>query len=161
LLAFGGALVGSPAGPAARESGARIGRIVASNVYLLAKPAASVAELTAAMSRLQQPQPIDACCDGAWRVHFAAWLERPVGEDTLELRFYTAPGGDAREASPPAPMFSATVPVEPGSATVFVNDFVVSKDQGFTSKRKYQVALWRTRGLDGGIELATGNFILE
>jgi hypothetical protein len=154
------AFVGSLSLAAARdEAGGRPGLIVASNVYLFAGRTDSVAALVDAMSRLKQPQPISGCCEGAWRMHFAAWLERRPGETTLELRFdpATTPGGETK----PTPLFSTTVPVDAASATVFVNDFVISRDQGFVAGNKYDVSLWRTSGLDRSAPLAKGSFILE
>ena len=155
------AVVGSLSLAAARdEAGGRTGLIVASNVYLFAGPVDSVATLIDAMGRLKQPQAIRACCEGAWRVHFAAALPRRPGEATLELRFdspSTSPGSEDQRT----PLFATTVPVDPGSAAVFVNDFVISTDQGFVAGNKYDVSLWRTSGLDRSAPLATGSFILE
>jgi len=139
-------------------AGAHTGLIVASNVYLFATPFDSPAALVEAMKRLQQPQVIGACCGGAWRVHFAALLERPSGEDTLNLAFddvSTSAGSEQRIR-----VFSSAIPVEPGEATVFVNDFVISKDQGFIAGHQYEVSLWPPAGSDRKV-LARGRFTLN
>lgn len=154
------AFVGSLTLASARDdAGPRTGLIVASNVYLFAGPGDSVAKLVDTMGRLKQPQAIRACCENAWRIHFAAVLPRRPGEATLELRFDAAspPGAEDRRT----PVFSTTVPVDPASVTVLVNDFVISIDQGFLAGNKYDVSLWRTSGLDRSAPLATGSFILE
>lgn len=154
------AFVGSLSLASARdEGGPRTGLIVASNVYLFAGRVDSVDKLVDAMSRLKQPQAIRACCEGAWRIHFAAVLERRSGEATLELRF--DPASSPAADDPRTPVFSTTVPVDAGSATVLVNDFVISRDQGFVAGQKYEVSLWRTSGLDRSAPLATGSFVLE
>jgi hypothetical protein len=142
------------------EGGARPGLIVASNVYLFPAPVDSVATLAAAMNRLQQPQAIRACCEGAWRIHFAAWLERRPGESTLELRFDLAGAAGSDGGGQRPPIFSTTVPVDPASTTAFVNDFVISKEQGFVAGSRYEVSLRRTSGLDSST-LAKGSFVLE
>jgi hypothetical protein len=137
---------------------AHTGLIVASNVYLFATPFDSPAALVEAMKRLQQPQIIGACCGGAWRVHFAALLERPSGEDTLNLAFddVSTSGGSEQRIR----VFSSAIPVGPGEATVFVNDFVISKDQGFIAGHQYEVSLWPPAGADRKV-LARGRFTLN
>jgi hypothetical protein len=57
--------------------------------------------LVEAMTRLQQPRPVNACCGGAWRVHFAVQLERPSGAETLDLEFYDVSISDPSEAARP------------------------------------------------------------
>ena len=84
MLAPGLSLAAKPA----PDHAPKTGLIVASSMFLVATPFDSAVTLVAAMTRLQQPQPVTASCGGAWRVHFAVQLERPSGEETLELEFY-------------------------------------------------------------------------
>jgi hypothetical protein len=155
--ALAAASAATPVSP--RDNGAlRSGTIVASNVYLLASPADSPAALIAAMRRLQQPQPILSFSAGAWRIHFAAWLERATGETSLELRFDAMPAAGRNQ--PPARVFSSAVPVDPASTTVVVNDFVISDEQGFAAGGSYEVSLWRVGSAEAKA-LAKGSFILE
>jgi hypothetical protein len=159
VIAIAMAAALSGAGAASRDDGAEPrGLIVASNVYLRKTPVDSPATLMAAMRRLQQPQDIRSFADGAWRVHFAAVLERAPGETTLELRFDSMPGQGSVES--PARVFSTTVPVDPAGTTVFVNDFVISNEMGFSAGSKYEVSLWRAGAADAGA-LAKGSFLLE
>ena len=81
MLAPGLSLAAKPA----PDHAPKTGLIVASSMFLVATPFDSAVTLAAAMTRLQQPQPVTASCGGAWRVHFAVQLERPSGEETLEL----------------------------------------------------------------------------
>jgi hypothetical protein len=159
VIAIAMAAALSGAGAESRDDGAEPrGLIVASNVYLHKTSVDSPATLMAAMRRLRQPQDIRSFSDGAWRVHFAAVLESAPGEPTLELRFDSIP--DQGSVEPPARVFSSTVPVEPSSTTVFVNDFVVSNEMGFAAGNKYEVSLRRTGAAEAGA-LAKGTFLLE
>src|SRR5262245_23024636 len=78
------------------------GRIVASDVSIEV-PVSSLQSddgLAAALGGAEQhPRAIAGCCDGAWRVHLAAVLERPAESDTLSLAF--------RDKGAPDPMFSS------------------------------------------------------
>jgi hypothetical protein len=141
----------------ARRSGAHAGVIVASNVYLQGEPFDSLATLSEAMDRLGQPQPISACCGGAWRVHFAALLERPIDDATLDLEFVDVRA--AAEPAPPRQVFSSPVAVRPGQTTIFVDDFVITAAQGFAAGHEYEVSLRRSGGTDRAA-LASGKFTL-
>jgi hypothetical protein len=148
----------SGAGAARTPNGARTGLIVASNVYLLAEPFDSEASLVEAMDRLNQPQPISVCCGGAWRVHFAALLERPTGDDTLNLEFRDVSSLDGPE--PRSAVFSSAIATRSRQMTIFVNDFVITKEQGFAAGHEYEVSLWRPAGSDRNA-LAKGRFSLK
>jgi len=67
----------SLAAKSAPDHGPRTGLVVASNINLVPTQFESAVTLIEAMTRLQQLGPINACCGGAWRVHFAVQLERP------------------------------------------------------------------------------------
>ena len=147
----------SLAAVSARTHAPKTGIIVASTVYLIATPFDSVATLVEAMTRLQQPQAIRACCGGAWRVHFAVQLEQPSGEETLELEFYDAASSNSSRGR--VPMFCAEIATHPGDTTIFVNDFVISTDLDFAAGHEYEVSLSRpTRS--GQKALAMGRFTL-
>ncbi len=124
----------SLAAESARDHAPKTGLIVASSVYLVATPFDSAVTLVEAMTRLQQPRPASACCGGAWRVHFAVQLERPSGEETLELEFYDVASSDSSERR--ARMFSSEIATDPGDTTIFVNDFVISTDLGFAARAR-------------------------
>jgi hypothetical protein len=147
----------SPAAASARTHTPKTGIIVASGVYLIATPFDSAATLVEAMTRLQQPQAIGACWGGAWRVHFAVQLERPSGEETLELAFYDVASSNSSERR--ARMFSSEIATHPGDTTIFVNDFVISTDLGFAGGHEYEVSLSRPAG-SGQTALAMGRFTL-
>ena len=119
----------------------KTGLIVASSMFLVATPFDSAVTLVAAMTRLQQPQPVTASCGGAWRVHFAVQLERPSGEETLELEFY-----DVSISAPAAGrtrMFFSEIATHRGDTTIFVNDFVIATDLGFAAGHEYEVSVRR------------------
>jgi hypothetical protein len=150
-------LPSSSAASSRNRQGAHLGLIVASNVYLSAEPFESVAALADAMQRLRQPQPIRACCGGAWRVHFAAQLERPVDDAVLELEFVDVSRVGQSELR--RRVFSSVVAGRPGQPTVFVEDFVITAAQGFAAHHNYEVSLWRRVGTTR-IPLAKGRFVL-
>jgi len=149
----------SQATPPARDLGApRTGLIVASDVYLRAATYDSAVTFAEAMNHLPSGRPIRASCSGAWRVHFAAQMEQPVGEETLDLRLY-----DLSNADRPGQrirMLSSSIPVHAGDTTIFVNDFVISKDLGFVAGHKYEVSLWTGAGAERSA-LAKGTFTLK
>jgi hypothetical protein len=147
-------------GGTASGSGAHTGVIVTSDVYLLATPFDSAATLVDAINRLQQPQAISASCGGAWRLHFAALLARPPGEGMLDLEFDDTSSSSSVRTEQRTRVFSSAVPVRSGDATVFVNDFVISKDLGFAAGHRYEVSLWRAPGSDRQA-LAKGTFTLK
>jgi hypothetical protein len=159
---FGAAILAtslSLASASARErDGAHPGLIVASSVYLFETPFDSAATLVRAMTHLQQPQVIGACCNGAWRVHFAAQLEQPAAEESLDLRIddVSRSGRSRRRIR----VFSSDIPVHPGQVTVFMNDFVISTDMGFAAGHAYEVSLWRPAE-SGRKMLAKGSFTLK
>ena len=149
----------SQATPAAPDLGTtRTGLIVTSDVFLREAPYDSALTFAEAMNRLSPAGSIGAYCSGSWRVHFAAQIEQPLGEETLDLRFYDLstlgrPGQRIR-------VLSSSIPVHPGDTTIFVNDFVISKDLGFVSGHKYEVSLWR-RAAPERTALAKGTFGLK
>ena len=148
------------AGASGRDrGGTHTGLIVASDVYLRATPFASAETLVEAMSRLRPPQPIGTCCGGAWRVHFAALLERPPGDQTLDLVFYDLPAVGRPGAR--IRVFSSAIPVSPDETTIIIDDFVISKDLGFVAGHRYEVSLWRRAGAADPSPLATGIFTLR
>ena len=57
-------------------------------------------------------------------------------------------------------VLSSSVPVQTGDKTIFVNDFVISKDLGFVAGHKYEVSLWLPSET-GRIALAKGAFTLK
>jgi hypothetical protein len=133
------------------------GRIVTSDVAIAAPVDSSpdsVAELVATLKRFEQTEPIAACCDGAWRVHFAAVLDRPARQDVLVLAFHDKDGARAD------PVFSTEVSVKREQPVVVLNDFVISNDLGFLAGHKYAVTLARHRGADREV-LARGTFMLK
>jgi hypothetical protein len=140
------------------DRGPRTGLIVASSVYLLATPFDSAALLVEAMTRLRQPQPVKACCGGAWRVHFAVQLERPSGAETLDLEFYDVSISDPSERR--ARMFCSEIATNPGDMTIFVNDFVIFTDLGFAAGHEYEVLVRRPSD-SGPRTLAIGRFTLS
>jgi hypothetical protein len=140
------------------ERAPKAGVIVASSMHLVATPFDSAVTLVAAMTRLQQPQPVTASCGGAWRVHFAVQLERPSGEETLELEFF-----DLSIAAPSegrTRMFSSEIATHRGDTTIFVNDFVISTDLGFAAGHEYEISVRRPTG-SGRRTLARGRFTLR
>jgi hypothetical protein len=132
--------------------------IVASDVYLLATPSESAATIVEAMSRMHQPQAIGGCCGGAWRVHFAALLQGPSGEETLDLEFYEVSSSGRPERR--THVFSSQVTAGPADTTISIDDFVISTDLGFPAGHKYEVSLWRPVGSNRNA-LAEGFFTLE
>jgi hypothetical protein len=151
-------LSSSDARPARADKGARVGLVVASDVHLLPQSFASVAGLQEAMDRLRQPQPIRSCCGGAWRIHFAALLDRPAATDALDLEFLDVSSPDRSEAR--RRVFSSSIAVVPGQVTVFVDDFVITQDEGFASGHDYEVFVRRPAGSDR-TALAKGRFTLK
>jgi hypothetical protein len=143
---------------AKERNGAHTGLIVASSVYLFETPFDSAATLVRAMTHLRQPQVIGAYCNGAWRVHFAAQLEQPGGEETLDLQIddVSRSGRSRRRIR----VFSSDIPVHPGQMTLFMNDFVISNEMGFAAGHAYEVSLWRPAEA-GRTVLAKGSFTLK
>jgi len=127
-------------------------------MFLVATPFDSVVMLVAAMTRLQQPQPVTASCGGAWRVHFVVQLERPSGEETLELEFHDVSISVPAEGR--TRMFSSEIATHRGDTTIFVNDFVISTDLGFAGGHEYEVTARRPTGA-GRRALAKGRFTLR
>jgi hypothetical protein len=147
----------SLAAKSAPDHGPRTGLVVASNINLVPTQFESAVTLIEAMTRLQQLGPINACCGGAWRVHFAVQLERPSGEATLDLEFFDLSISDPSERR--IRMFSAEIQTNPGDTTIFVNDFVISTDLDFVAGHEYEVLVQRPSGI-GRRTLAKGRFTL-
>ena len=154
MLAPGLSLAAKPA----PDHAPKTGLIVASSMFLVATPFDSAVTLVAAMTRLQQPQPVTASCGGAWRVHFVVQLQRPSGEETLELEFYDVSISVPAEAR--TRMFSSEIATHRGDTTIFVNDFVISTDLGFAAGHEYEVSVRRPTG-GGRRALAKGRFTLR
>jgi hypothetical protein len=142
----------------ASDRAPRTGLIVASSMFLVATPFDSAVTLAAAMTRLQQPQPVTTSCGGAWRVHFAVQLERPSGEETLELEFYDVSISGPVEGR--TRMFCSEIATHRGDTTIFVNDFVISTDLGFAAGHEYEVSVRRPTG-SSRRALAKGRFTLR
>jgi hypothetical protein len=136
----------------------KTGLIVASSMFLVATPFDSAVTLVAAMTRLQQPQPVTASCGGAWRVHFVVQLQRPSGEETLALEFHDVSISVPAEAR--TRMFASEIAIHRGDTTIFVNDFVISMDLGFVAGHEYEVSARRPTGA-GRPALAKGRFTLR
>jgi hypothetical protein len=152
ILALGGLSSAWAYGPADNE--AYRGRIIASEVSIAEAvgSSASVEELVQSLRRLEL-DAIEPCCDGAWRFHLAALLDRPAGDDVLVLSFHDK-GGERRQ------IFSTEVPVKTNQWLVVVPDLVVTKDLGFQTGQTYTATLSRSHGAEREV-LARGTFRLK
>jgi hypothetical protein len=135
------------------ERGTSKGRIFVSDVPIQGPPNSldSVAEVVATLNKLRLQQEIAGCCDGSWRIHFAALLDHPAGGDTLVLAFQDRDGAHGKD------LFSTQIPVTPKQTFILMNDFVISRELGFRAGHTYGVTLSRLRGSD---ILARGDFSL-
>jgi len=118
------------------------GRIIVSDVPIegAGESADSAAELVAALSKMRVEREIAGCCDGSWRIHFAALLDRAPGGDALVLAFQDKDGTHGKD------VFSTEIAVTPKQTFILMNDFVLSRDLGFRAGHTYGVTLSRVRG---------------
>lgn len=108
------------------------GKVIVSDVLLASQFGSDQVKINS-LNRVQRTAVTGA--EGFWRLHFIAFLDRPIGGDTVNLTAYET-GDKTRRA-----VKTFEVPVPPGSKELHLNNFVVSEGMGFRRGQSYDLVV--------------------
>jgi hypothetical protein len=135
LLAAGSAAWANGAGSVRSEL---VGQVVVSDV-LLAPGLGTSSNAQAALQRFGRQSV--ARISGFWRLHMVAFLAGGRGASAPDTEMVSLVAYDVTTPGDRHQVRIFEVPLEGGSRTVQINDFVVSEDMGFQAGHRYELVV--------------------